>query len=297
MQCLKPITLFHVGKVFYPDGLVVPCGKCFGCRIKKREEWSLRMLHELPYHKKSVFLTLTYSDENLPDAMSLQKRDLQNFFKRIRKNYSTPIKYFACGEYGDYTIRPHYHAIVFGLGLNPTDKELVKSCWKNCDWSVRSIAKNSFGLVEADSIRYVSQYIDKKLSGEEARDFYGDRSPVFCLQSKGLGRRYAEDNKQQIINNGYLTHNGSKNSIPRYYINRLGIDTEPLKSIAKDKQCDNVEKTTGIYISPEELYAFATSEENLLYITSEKDKREQIGLNLNAKSKLFRRDINPDQHS
>ena len=73
------------------------------------------------------------------------------------------IRYFACGEYGDRTARPHYHAIVFGLSLSSDDKQMVKDSWPFCDWSNCSIARNSFGMAEPDSISYVAQYIDKNL--------------------------------------------------------------------------------------------------------------------------------------
>ena len=60
------------------------------------------------------------------------KADLQKFFKRLRRDTNTPIKYFACGEYGKRSRliqtrsgrlyqtdgdRPHYHFILYGIGL------------------------------------------------------------------------------------------------------------------------------------------------------------------------------------
>ena len=66
MQCTSPIRLYKgVNSLVYPDGLVVPCGKCLSCRIAKRREWTMRLWHELPYHQSSIFLTLTYDDDNL----------------------------------------------------------------------------------------------------------------------------------------------------------------------------------------------------------------------------------------
>ena len=84
MYCYQPITIqvIQAGKSFKQD-LQVPCGKCLGCRIAKRKEWSLRMLHELSYHKESVFLTLTYNDYYVPSTGSLNPAELQNFFKRL----------------------------------------------------------------------------------------------------------------------------------------------------------------------------------------------------------------------
>ena len=129
MYCVQPITI-----QVRPDGkalqnLEVPCGKCIGCRIAKRKEWSLRMLHELTYHPQSSFVTLTYDDYHLPPCCSLKKRHLQLFLKRLRKNLGERrIKYFACGEYGGQTMRPHYHAILFGSGLTREDKNRVIDC-------------------------------------------------------------------------------------------------------------------------------------------------------------------------
>lgn len=49
---------------------------------------------------------------------TLRKRHYQLFFKRLRKWYGKPIRYFGTGEYGSKTQRPHYHFIIFGLKLD-----------------------------------------------------------------------------------------------------------------------------------------------------------------------------------
>ena len=88
MQCTSPVRLMPKRNQFgrwtlnpseYPDGLLVPCGKCLACRISKRREWSVRMLHELSSYDDAVFLTLTYADEFLPPNGSLDKAELQKF--------------------------------------------------------------------------------------------------------------------------------------------------------------------------------------------------------------------------
>lgn len=99
MQCYNPMWL-------QKQCMFVPCGCCLGCRVAHAREWSLRLLHELGYWDSAVFLTLTYSDENCP--LSLSKRELQLFWKRLRKAIAPrKIKYFSCGEYGDLYGRPH----------------------------------------------------------------------------------------------------------------------------------------------------------------------------------------------
>ena len=289
MQCTQPITLFKVGKKFYPSGLQVPCGKCLACRIKKRKEWQIRMLHELNYHDDAVFLTLTYSDEYLPDNNSLVKRDLQLFIKRLRKNLGDrKIRYFACGEYGELSQRPHYHLIIFGLGLKPDDKELVMKAWNKCEWTNPQIRTKSFGIAEPDSIAYVAGYIDKKFSGDKAQEEYVDKSriPVFRLCSLGIGRQYCDEQAKQITEMLHLTHRGVRMSIPRYYIKRLGIDPDTLKTHALDRDAELVEKLVGVYMTSEELYMSGESDMNTYVIERTLDSKAQHERNLTAKTKL-----------
>jgi len=238
MVCTKPIRL-QTKTILqtYPEGLEVPCGKCTACRIKKRQEWSTRMLHELDDHENSIFITLTYDEEH--NTGSLDIKAFQRFFKRLRKNLGErKIRYFACGEYGDKTQRPHYHAIIFGMSLQLDDQQLVRDSW--------SQGHVEFGIAEPASIRYVAQYIDKKLSGINGYEEYQaqNREPVFRISSLGLGRNFCDKNAEQIIQQMCLTVNGTKQSIPRYYLNRLGINTDSLKDEAYKKGYEDGSKYT-----------------------------------------------------
>ena len=84
--------------------LLLSCGKCLACRIRRRSVWTIRLLHENECHEKSRFITLTYNETTLPRRGSdprgiLVKSDLQNFFKRYRKlSKIAGLKYYACGE-------------------------------------------------------------------------------------------------------------------------------------------------------------------------------------------------------
>jgi len=256
MYCVKPIIIqVPVKGLKAVQDLEVPCGKCVGCRIAKRKEWSLRMLHELSYHPQSSFVTLTYDDKNLPENGSLRKRHLQLFFKRLRKSLGDrKVKYFACGEYGGQTMRPHYHAILFGVGLSPEDRNKVIDCWPLCDWTNSSIRRKSFGLAEPDSIRYVAQYIDKKFTGDLADEMYTQQGiePVFRLLSQGIGLQYALDNKEQIEDLSYITLKGVKHSIPRYYIRKLGLDVDKIREQTIYNDCEKNEYYSGVNISSDD---------------------------------------------
>lgn len=194
-------------------------------------------MNELGYWNKSVFLTLTYDDEHLPKDHSLHKEDLQKFFKRLRKNYGEKIKYFACGEYGEkvktfFDIdgngnalgRPHYHAIIFGIGNDSYSKNVIKASWKKCNWNMFQ-DKNVFGSVTFDSCRYVSDYIFKKYDNQKALSEYGSRQVPFKIGSNGLGLQFVKDNQKNLKKFGYTTFKGVKVSLPRYYRLKLGIKT------------------------------------------------------------------------
>jgi len=233
MQCYRPIEIFggktSSGNWRIGTGMTVPCGKCMGCKKQRARDWSIRLFHEMIEHKRSCFITLTYNDDNYPSDGSVSKRELQLFFKRLRKYYEErKIKYFACGEYGERSERAHYHAIIFGIG-GIKDLKLYAASKKNGKDTFASrtieelwsLGNNVVGSVDIKSINYVVGYIRKKLGTKE----YTDREPPFQLQSQGLGLAYAERNKERIETLN-LTFNGEKVTVPRYYLKKLGKNQE-----------------------------------------------------------------------
>ncbi|QKI28916.1 VP4 [Kummerowia striata gokushovirus] len=93
--------------------LTISCGRCVGCKLIRAGEWALRCIHESRMHEQNSFLTATYDEEHAPQDDSLHKSHLQKLFKRLRfAGYK--FRYYACGEYGDLTQRPHYHICLFG---------------------------------------------------------------------------------------------------------------------------------------------------------------------------------------
>jgi len=274
MQCVDPRRIKkNLPVAEFPEGLVVPCGQCIACRISKRREWTIRMMHEMEFHEDNIFITLTYNDESIPENGSLKKKHLQDFFKRLRKRLAREdrkIRIFGCGEYGDKTDRPHYHAIIFGMSLAESDKKMIMDSWPWCDWN-RSIVKGSFGLAEHDSISYVAGYIQKKLNGEEAKKEYADkkRESVLSLISPGLGRDYVDRYKDRILDNGCITLRGASLALPRYYLKRLGLPTEDLKTMSIYRDCETTEKYTGVYVGAEDFCRFAESSD-MIYLEQRK---------------------------
>lgn len=119
MACRSPITFLHA---------VVPCGRCMPCRKQKAFDWSNRQDLEASHQRlalgrASSFLTLTYSDEHLPSGSTLAPEHLQRFLRTLRQRVERAggheLRFYACGEYGEKTARPHYHLNIFGYA--PTD--------------------------------------------------------------------------------------------------------------------------------------------------------------------------------
>lgn len=192
----------------------------------------MRMLHEKSVWKDAVFVTLTYSEENLPllegrsePLSTLQVSDLQKFFKKLRRRIKK-LKYYACGEYGEKpgsTNRPHYHAVVFGVPFGSTT--LVKSVRYAAEdnpifqsWRKGNVV---LGTVTEDSIRYVAQYIDKKVFGRLADDHYNGRVPEFQVCSQRIGLQWLKENMEDVLYDGCLKFRGSDVAIPRYYRKKL----------------------------------------------------------------------------
>lgn len=131
--------------------LQLPCGRCLGCQKSIAKGWALRAHLELQKHDAAVFTTLTFDDEHLPPA--LDKQHVQKWLKRLRHHAARPIRYFACGEYGEQNGRPHYHAILYGL--SESDQGLVDDTW--------AAGRTQTVNVTPEAIAYVAGYCNKKI--------------------------------------------------------------------------------------------------------------------------------------
>ena len=287
MKCLKPVRIFkNLDKVKFPMGLLVPCGQCMNCRIQKREEWTLRLMHELLYFDSCIFFTLTYSDEHLPPNDSLVKKDLQDFFKRLRKRLGKrKIKYFATGEYGEEFGRPHYHIIMYGMDyLNTDDRQMIKDSWNLADWN--KLGRKPFGDVSIQSIRYVVSYIEKKILGKQEEFAYDGVEPAFHLVSKGIGKDFAMENHERLESTGSLQMFGFKRAIPRYYREVAEIPNDAARDFGRRKEIETVEQITGLKFSRDEAYLNAMPDEVVKIEDTIAASNRQHDLNLKARQKI-----------
>lgn len=113
----------------------------------------------------AAFVTLTYSDDTLAYSEmgypTLCKRDLQLFLKRLRKSLGRKFRYYACGEYGENTERPHYHLALFGLSP-VVDADRISRSWFFTPDTPFGIVH--IGEVTNESAQYVAGYVTKKIT-------------------------------------------------------------------------------------------------------------------------------------
>lgn len=173
----------------------IPCGHCLGCRLDHANMWATRCEMERKNWQHNCFVTLTYNNDNLPvnknNLATLKKKDLQDFFKRLRYHESgkeewtltdekNPIRYFACGEYGPKGGRPHYHAIIFNWV--PDDLKFYKFNKYGdpiyTSKKLQGIWGKGFVTVEfacEHNIQYCCQYVNKKAGiAPQSREYTGE---------------------------------------------------------------------------------------------------------------------------
>ncbi len=157
MMCGYQIVLTRGSETTY-----VPCGQCMPCRINKKRMWIGRSLLENRFSKRAgSFVTLTYSEDNLPNRGSLEPADLYGFLNRLRgrksiKSLGNP-RFLAAAEYGDKTWRPHYHLLLFGIP--PEYEQIIHEAW--------GLGMTKTGDITPESAAYTCGYVTKKMTSAE----------------------------------------------------------------------------------------------------------------------------------
>lgn len=254
MACYSPMNLKIRNKITRIQKYQsIPCGKCVGCLLERSRQWAIRCEHERQTSSEACFITLTYApkhlvrnDNNVP---TLYPRDLQLFIKKLRKHFEpTKIRFFACGEYGGETYRPHYHALLFGIDFlnrhlytkenkelltfyktNPNGDSLYHSSILNRIWGLGDCL---IGNATFESAAYVARYIVDKKYGPAA-GYYRENliEPEFVRMSRrpGIGHEWFKKYQSDVFpKDTIIIRGGIKSHPPKYYTKIYEIK-EPLK--------------------------------------------------------------------
>lgn len=212
----------------------IPCKNCYACKLNYSAEWATRIVCECKKSEHNYFITLTYDDKHLPVAQNIIykdkiwentgaiswfdgtlwedhwdkfKKDLRNHL-RNHKN-QTGMQYYMCGEYGENTHRPHYHAILMNCPLDISQfykfhiDDRFKMHWKTKEleelWPYGMI---DVAEVEWSSAAYVARYCMKKLHTKNIEAYCEEgKLPEFVRMSRKIGRTYYEEHKDELYKN------------------------------------------------------------------------------------------------
>lgn len=212
MPCYMPLVAHYnaqAGAVYFSElkrngeckQILLPCGKCIGCKLERSAQWATRCEHEAQLHTENCMLTLTYNDENLATP-TLVHRDYQLLMKRLRRAlvrvkyanaiaisetcYETAamglrpiprVKYYMAGEYGSKHKRPHFHACLFGIDFRDKKYHMTTSSGSKI-YTSPTLEKlwphgfSSIGQVTFESAAYIARYIVEKVTGDKAAAHY-----------------------------------------------------------------------------------------------------------------------------
>lgn len=146
----------------------VACGWCWSCQKNRVNDLVGRCLLEAHTATWVAAVTLTYDDRRSSPVQTklIQKKDVQDFLKRLRKKYK--IRYLVAGEYGKKKGRCHFHICLFGQeGLPPPS---FSEAGMVSDYDVWP-----FGHMFVDpnvserSVRYIAKYLLKGAKRKKTR--------------------------------------------------------------------------------------------------------------------------------
>ena len=211
-------------------------------------------------------------ENNIPDKVKQKLKFYNELYKQNgvteedKKRYSKrkkelmepyQVSYFMCGEYGKLNGRPHYHAIIYGY--EPKDMEL---------WTVRngeryyiseeirklwSVGYHVIGTVTFQSAAYVARYLMKKQYGDSALHYYAaidydtgeimaTRVPEYAKMSlnPALGKKWIHKYYKEAYNNDFVTLDGNKFTLPRYYDKFMKEFDEEKYNEIKEKRTETI---------------------------------------------------------
>lgn len=193
-------------------------------------------------HKNNIFVTLTYSDENLPTDYSVDVRPLQLFMKRLRERTKTKIRYYAVGEYGDLEQRPHYHALIFNCSFNDQILHTKKNnipIYTSFELSeLWPYGFSTIGSVNYQTAAYCARYSLKKIGGNMAAEHYLRVHPITgkfttvqpefqtSSTSPGIGASWFHKYKSDVFPSDFLVWEGKKHPVPKYYLKLLAQEEQ-----------------------------------------------------------------------
>lgn len=221
-------------------------------------------MHEADLSDENCFLTLTFNDDHVPSVDSFRYDEFQAFMKRLRqyvrrrdiasglpKEKWHKVRFYMCGEYGEKSFRPHYHALIFGFDF--PDKVPLRYSGHSLYSRSADLEKlwtfgNSvIGQVTFESAAYVARYVMKKVNGKRHGEHYREKGvvdsdgvvqaavPEFSRMSlrPGIGAGWIDKFTTDVYPSGRVVSRGREFKSPRYYDMRIkAVDPDVIEELA-----------------------------------------------------------------
>lgn len=297
----------------YLEAIRVPCGQCVGCKLDYSREWASRiMMESLMNDGDGLFVTLTYSDDNLPimiddgtkhivrgkgfaadyatKGATLLLKDSQLWLKKLRRNLdyhygiNSGVRFYLAGEYGSNTYRPHYHVCLFGvptddlikIGTNKLGQALYESNFISDTWNNGHVC---IGKLSFQTAAYTARYCLKKAQGKD-NAFYDsigvNREFVNMSRKPGIGIPYYDKYKEEIYKRDEIilpaTSKDKPNIVKPPRYFDILYSAENPKRMAEVK----LERRESAEISHDNLLSQTDLDEIEFFAVQEKSKSESI---------------------
>lgn len=255
-------------KYLAKQDISVPCGNCAFCMATRRSDWALRIHYEQKCHLDAKFITLTYANPHLKwknGKSQLHKPDLQNWLKMVRKT-GAKVRYYAIGEYGSCTYRPHYHVLLFGK----VPETVLRNTWK-------------FGTVHVGSVtgRSIMYCLGYMVNGKHWTMVTGRVRPFNTMSRRpGIGANYLTDAMKawhKSDRKNYAVLDGVKRHLPRYYKEKIFSKIDRVRIAVRDQKAA-FKRDVAWLRSP----AMARMKDPLAY---RREQRERLAKKIRDKSK------------
>lgn len=217
----------------------VACGRCIECRKAIARDWQIRMLEDIRENKNGIMVTLTFSDESIKELTEIIKEEqgegitgyeldneiatlaVRRFNERWRKKHRKALRHWLVTELGHQgTENIHLHGIVWTD--KPRQDIIDKWNYGGGEYKGTWIGK----WVNEATVNYTVKYIHKVDADHK------EYKPKI-LTSAGIGSAYLRradslrnKYKGEDTREYYVSRNGHKSALPKYYRNKIYTDEE-----------------------------------------------------------------------
>lgn len=199
---------------------------------KRFEKRVLLTIRDCTFNKSSYFDLPNDLNKSKGKIGVLYYKDIQDFNKRLKQNlirnfsHDGQYSYFVTGEYGEHTLRCHWHLLIF---CRSRDVEIFRSAIIK-SWLFGDMRKERRIEIAKNMASYVASYVN---CGSDFPAFLSENFPPKCHYSKGFGcgqSCFSVNSLLEKVNRGDLRRDlPSRESptgytsvlMPKYVINRF----------------------------------------------------------------------------